>query len=192
LGLRSRAFTSRTAPQSPACHRGSPDRSPRSRPATRQTPPARSTPTAPKHEDSAIGSPGRLNEIRELAGALRQRDGPRYDADGGGKLLILPFKFLLFRRPRRDLPHKSGGPPLFELPLKVQRDVAHTSAPGLRSCPGVTASTLSPLERSPEQPHGIGAACLYDERGGRMRGGGGRQPNPHQGLARLSKRLSGR
>jgi hypothetical protein len=38
---------------------------------------------------------------------------------GGGKLLILPFKFLL-RHHRRDRSRKSGGPPLFVPSLKVQ------------------------------------------------------------------------
>jgi hypothetical protein len=64
----------------------------------------------------------------------------RYDADGGGKLLILSFKILLFRRSRRDRPHKSGGPPLFELSLKVQRNVAHNQ---LRVCGPAPADGLS-------------------------------------------------
>jgi len=58
---------------------------------------------------------------------------------GCGKLLILPFKFLLFRRRRWNRSRKSGGPPLFELSLKVQRDIAHNAPQGSRSCPGATA-----------------------------------------------------
>ena len=46
---------------------------------------------------------------------------------GGGKLLILPFKFLL-RRHRRDRPRKSSGPPLFVPSLKVQGDDTHNDS----------------------------------------------------------------
>jgi hypothetical protein len=45
----------------------------------------------------------------------------------GGKLLILPFKFL-FRRRWRDRQRKSGGPTLFAPAFKVQRDDTHNNS----------------------------------------------------------------
>src|ERR1700745_3285719 len=69
----------------------------------------------------------------------------RYDADGGGKLLILSFKILPFRRNRRDRPHKSGGPPLFELSLKVLRNVAHNPAPGFEALPRCCGIIAQPV-----------------------------------------------
>lgn len=42
----------------------------------------------------------------------------------------LPFGLMLFRRSRRSSRRKSGGPPLFELPLQVPRNVAHNPPPG--------------------------------------------------------------
>jgi hypothetical protein len=100
----------------------------------------------------------------------------RYDADGGGKLLILSFKILLFRRHRRDRPHKSGGPPLFELSLKVQRNVAHNPAPGFEALPrccGIIAqralitAAISRCKGPKCGPTEIGAAWLCDGRGSR-------------------------
>ncbi len=54
---------------------------------------------------------------------------------GCGKLLLLR---LALRRRWRNLPRKSGGPPLFALSLKVERNIAHNRAPGSLSCPGAT------------------------------------------------------
>jgi hypothetical protein len=47
------------------------------------------------------------------------------------------------RRRWRNLPRKSGGPPLFALSLKVQRNIAHNRTPGSLSYPGATTSTLT-------------------------------------------------
>ena len=43
----------------------------------------------------------------------------------------LVFGAMPFRRHRRDRPRKSGGPSLFELSLKIQRNVAHIPNSGL-------------------------------------------------------------
>jgi hypothetical protein len=47
-------------------------------------------------------------------------------------VLILPFKFPLFRR---DRARKSGRPSLFEPSLKVQRDFAHNPPSGFEVQP---------------------------------------------------------
>ena len=112
---------------------------------------------------------------------------------GFGKLLTLPFKFLFFRR---DRPRKSGGPPLFEPSLKVQRDVAHCPPP--RSCAGAKVLTLTVPQRSTTAPRGISVGRLCDgndrEPAGQNRTGGlpglGKRPIPEMQIGRTEDRVS--
>jgi len=65
-----------------------------------------------------------------------------------GKLSNLLFMPVLLGRGRRNRPHKSGGPPLFEPSLKVQRDNAHNqnstfALPGLNGPQRETWRSLS-------------------------------------------------
>jgi hypothetical protein len=60
-------------------------------------------------------------------------------------VLILPFKFSLFRR---DRARKSGRPSLFEPSLKVQRNLAHNPPSGFEVLPQCYDSTSMKLERS--------------------------------------------
>jgi hypothetical protein len=100
-----------------------------------------------------------LPRVREGAGASvprsRRRCRPQarrlnpavfsFGFGGLGKLLLL--RLALGRR-WRSRPDKSGGPPLFEPSLKVQRNVAHNPPADSRSCPGATASTRAARKRS--------------------------------------------
>jgi hypothetical protein len=90
----------------------------------------------------------RRASVRDLTRPVGCHGGFFFFAFGWRGSLFLTFKPLLLRRRRWIRPRKSGGPPLFELSLKVQRDVAHYPPPGSRSCPGTTASTRSALKRS--------------------------------------------
>jgi hypothetical protein len=96
----------------------------------------------------------RRASVRDLTRPVGCHGGFFFFAFGWRGSLFLTFKPLLLRRRRWIRPRKSGGPPLFELSLKVQRDVAHYPPPGSRSCPGTTASTRSALKRSQMVPRG--------------------------------------
>src|SRR6202030_1224119 len=54
---------------------------------------------------------------------------------GLGKSSTRSLRLLLMRRHRRDRARKSGGPTLFELSLKVQRDFAHNPPSGFEVLP---------------------------------------------------------
>ena len=97
----------------------------------------------------------RRASVRDLTRPVGCHGGFFFFAFGWRSSLFLTFKPLVLRRRRWIRPRKSGGPPLVELSLKVQRDVAHYPPPGSRSCPGTTASTRSALKRSQMVPRGI-------------------------------------
>src|SRR4029453_16632106 len=118
----------------------------------------------------------RRASVRDLTRPVGCHGGFFVFAFGWRGSLFLTFKPLLLRSRRWIRPRKSGGPPLFELSLKVQRDVAHYPPPGSRSCPGTTASTRSALKRSQMVPRGIsvGRTCDGNDRLAPH------TPNPHR------------